>query len=66
MKTNYFLASLAVLSLILASCEADDTADIIINDNSTVINNEGGGNTADITEIGGTKTADFTLETGEE
>ncbi len=71
MKTNYLLTSLATIALLFASCEADDTADIVINDNSqdnsTVINNNGGGTTPDgAIEIGGTKTADFTLEIGKE
>lgn len=71
MKTNYFLTSLAILAMLFASCEADDTADIVINDNSqdnsTTINNDGGSGTTDnVVEIGGTKTADFTLETGKE
>lgn len=71
MKTNLLLSSLAIVAMLVASCEADDTADIVINDNSqdnsTVINNNGGGTTPEgAIEIGGTKTADFTLEIGQE
>lgn len=71
MKTNNLLLSLAIVATLFVSCEADDTADIVINDNSqdnsTVINNEGGGTSNDgVIEIGGTKTADFTLEIGKE
>jgi len=64
MKTNYLFLNLALLALLLASCQADDTADIIITDNSTTINNNGGSGGTDPTfiEIGGTKTEDFTLE----
>ena len=42
MKNNLILG-LAIISM-LFSCTTDDTADIVINDNS-VINNNGGGNT---------------------
>ncbi len=45
MRTNYFLTGLTAAAMLLASCEADDTAEIVINstDNS-VVNNYGGGN----------------------
>ena len=47
MKTN-FLLLIGVFALILTSCESDDTADIIIEDNSvTTINNEGDGGGGD-------------------
>jgi len=70
MKTNYFLMSLAVVAMLFASCEADDTADIVITDNSqdnsTTINNNGGTDPGtENFEIGGTKTEDFTLVAGE-
>ncbi|MGJ8665056.1 MAG: multidrug transporter [Patiriisocius sp.] len=69
MKTNYFLVSLAIVAMLFASCEADDTADIIINDNS--IDNSsttngsggssGGGDNNTTENIGGTMTTDLTL-----
>lgn len=65
MKTNYLFLSIAVIALLFASCQADDTADIIITDNSTTINNEGGsggGDSSNVIEIGGTKTENFELE----
>lgn len=68
MKTNYLFLNLALVAMLFASCEADDTADIIITDNSTntTINNDGGsgGPVTGVVEIGGTKTEDFTLEAG--
>jgi len=67
MKTNYLLLNLALVVLLFASCQADDTADIIITDNSTTtINNGGGSGGTDPTfiEIGGTKTEDVTLQAG--
>jgi hypothetical protein len=67
MKTNYLLLPLAIVAVLFASCQADDTADIIINDNSidnsSTTNNPNGGNTGNIVEnIGGTKTTDLILE----
>ncbi|MEZ4777887.1 MAG: multidrug transporter [Flavobacteriaceae bacterium] len=66
MKTNYLFLSVAILALLFASCQADDTADIVITDNSTstTINNDGGSgtDTSNLVEIGGTKTEDFSLE----
>ena len=38
MKTNYLFTGLMAGALLLASCEADDTADIVIN--STITNND--------------------------
>ncbi|PKA83159.1 hypothetical protein ATE92_1307 [Ulvibacter sp. MAR_2010_11] len=69
MKTNYLFFSLTIIAMLFASCQADDTADIVINDNSsnTTNNNSGGNDTgSNIVEIGGTKTTDFTLETDTE
>lgn len=65
MKTNYYLLTLTIIAMLFVSCQADDTADIIINDNS-VTNNNPTGNTegALIEEIGGTKTSDLVLEQG--
>jgi hypothetical protein len=68
MKTNYLFLNLALVALLFASCQADETADIIITDNSTntTINNDGGTGVIvpGAIEIGGTKTEDFTLEAG--
>lgn len=52
---------LAVLGIFVWSCESDDTADIIIENNFG-----GGGGTTTTNVIGGTQTADLTLELGEE
>ncbi|MFT4697919.1 MAG: hypothetical protein ACI9SJ_001050 [Flavobacteriaceae bacterium] len=68
MKTNYLLVSITILATLFASCESDDTADIIFNDNSidnsinNGSNNEESGNLAVI--IGGTMTTDLILEEG--
>lgn len=65
MKTNYLFLSIALVALLFASCESDDTADITIN--STTNNNVGGSDPiSNLIEIGGTKTEDFTLEIGKE
>jgi len=59
MKINYLFLGLATLGLLFASCQADDTADI------NITNNNGGGDTPNpemSTSIGGTLTADLTLE----
>ncbi|HEA29455.1 MAG TPA: multidrug transporter [Leeuwenhoekiella sp.] len=68
MKTNYLFTGLTIAALIFASCEADDTADIVINNtDNSVTNNNGGGNTGDGEETGqdielmGTYTQDLTL-----
>ncbi|MBT8181325.1 MAG: multidrug transporter [Eudoraea sp.] len=72
MKTNYFLLSLAIIATLFASCEPNDTADIVINvtdnsiDNSTTNNGSGGGGGSEAIIIGGTYTADLTLEVGNE
>jgi hypothetical protein len=72
MKTNYFLLSLAIIATLFASCEPNDTADIVINvtdnsiDNSTTNNGAGGGGGSEAIIIGGTYTADLTLEVGNE
>jgi len=65
MKTSKFLLSFFTLALLLVGCAADDTADVIINQ-------QGGAPstptdpTTDTTEIGGTLTEDLTLEAGTE
>ena len=61
MKNKLFLG-LAVFGMLFNSCTSDDTADIIINDNS-VINNNGGGSTDPQTIfLSGTFTEDLTLD----
>jgi hypothetical protein len=64
MKTTKLILSFAVVSLLLTSCQSDDTADIIIN--STTNNNGGGDPVSNLIEIGGTKTQDLVLEIGKE
>ena len=62
---NTFL-SLALVATLVASCGEDNTADIIINDNS-VINNNGGGNTnTGAIELTGNQSADLTLDAANE
>ena len=67
MKTNYLFTGLTLAALFLASCEADDTADIVIN--STITNNDNSVSNPTPTEPGaeaidleGTFTEDLTLE----
>jgi len=63
MKTNLFLG-LAIIAM-LFSCSTDDTADIIINDNSdnSVVNNNGsGGETGQTIFLSGTYTENLTLD----
>ena len=63
---NTFL-SLALVSLLVVSCGEDDTADIIINDNSVVNNNNGNGNTGNtVIELSGNQTTNLTLEADKE
>ena len=61
MKNKFYLV-LAVLGVLFNSCTSDDTADIIITDNS-VTNNNGGGTTDPQTVfLSGTYTEDLTLD----
>lgn len=60
MKNN-FLLGLAITATLLTSCGADDTADIVINDNS-VTNNNGGGSSSCEVELKGNYTSDLTLD----
>ena len=60
MKTNLFLA-FTIVALLFSSCTTDDTADIIINDNS-VTNNGNGNNNPDVEFLSGTYTTDLTLD----
>ena len=62
-KTKLFL-NIALVALLFASCQTDDTADIIIN--STTNNNGGVDPVSDFIEIGGTKTQDLVLEVGKD
>ena len=74
MKTNYFFLSLATVALLFASCEADDTSEIVINntDNSTTTINNGGDDTGgddegeeptgEEIELAGTFSSDLTLD----
>lgn len=62
---NTFL-SLTLVAALVTSCGEDNTADIIINDNS-VINNNGGGNTnTGAIELTGNQSADLTLDAANE
>ncbi|RAJ15031.1 multidrug transporter [Olleya aquimaris] len=60
MKKQLIL-SLALVSMIF-SCSTDDTADIIINDNSVINNSSGGGSNSDTIFLSGTYTEDLTLD----
>ncbi|MEZ4840182.1 MAG: multidrug transporter [Flavobacteriaceae bacterium] len=57
---NTFL-SLALVSMLFVSCGEDDTADIIINDNS-VTNNYSGGTSDETVLLKGSFTSDLTLD----
>lgn len=63
MKKSILLIALAVAAVFAWSCESDDTSDIIIE-----VNQGGGNGGSDPTTnfIGGTQSADLTLEIGEE
>lgn len=64
MKTN-FLLIIAVLGLVFTACESDDTATIIIEDNSVTNNNtngDTGGDTTDAVNLSGVYTEDITLD----
>ncbi|RLJ96782.1 multidrug transporter [Tenacibaculum discolor] len=64
MKNN-FLLGLALAATLFASCGDDDTADIIINDNSVTnnTNNSGGDSDNDnVVELKGNYTTDLTLD----
>lgn len=64
MKKTKLLLNIALVALLFASCQTDDTADIIIN--STTNNNGGVDPVSDFIEIGGTKTQDLVLEIGKD
>jgi len=66
MKTR-ILVTISLVAALFIGCESDDTADIIINDNSvTTINNgdNGGGSGGGTVNLSGVYTSDLTLETG--
>ena len=69
--TNYFLVSLAIVATLFVSCEADDTAEIVINnvdnsvDNSVTNNDNGGGDDTNTpVNIGGEQDENLTLTVG--
>ena len=59
MKISKFFLGFLALTIILVGCAADDTADVIIENNSTTTNPNN-------SDIGGSLTNDLTLETGTE
>ncbi|GAL66052.1 hypothetical protein [Jejuia pallidilutea] len=62
-----FLLILSIITTVFVGCESDDTADIIINDNSiTTINNGGSGDSGSTITLSGVYTEDLTLESGSE
>lgn len=64
MKNNLILG-LAVFALLFSACTSDDTADIIINDNSITNNNNGGDNGPTDPQtifLSGTYTSDLNLD----
>ncbi len=63
MKRSLVYLSALVLSIFFASCAADDTADVIINQEG---GNPGNPTNPGTTEIGGTLAEDLILETGTE
>jgi len=65
MKTSKFLLVFFTFAILLASCAADDTADVIINQESDPTDPTDPTGT-DNSEIGGTLTEDLILETGTE
>ncbi len=64
---NKFLF-LGIAAALFIACEADDTADIVINDNSVTNNNNttGGSNEETEVRISGIYTEDLTLESGKD
>ncbi len=58
-----FLFLLSVIAALTIACESDDTADIVINDNSvTTITNGGGGTTETEVALSGVYTENLTLD----
>ena len=64
MKRN-FLILFSLVATVLVGCEADDTADVVINDNSVtnITNNNGGSNDDNIVYLSGVYTQDLSLDT---
>lgn len=61
MKNNLFLG-LAMITLLFSSCTTNDTADIVINDNSVTNNTGGGGETTKpLVYLSGTMSSNLTL-----
>ena len=56
------ILSLVFVSLVLVSCAEDDTADIIINDNSVTNNNSGGNSSDETIYLSGTYVDDLSLD----
>jgi len=66
MKSN-FLTLLSLVTFLFLACESDDTADIIINDNSVTNNTTGGSNGGDeVINLSGVYTEDLTLDSDSE
>lgn len=61
MKRN-FLILFSAVALLLVGCEADDTADIVINDNSVVNIDNGGGTGTGTVNLSGVYTSDLALD----
>lgn len=61
-----FILFFGVAGLLLASCEADDTAEIIINDNSVTNNNTNTNGGDDVVNLSGVYTQNLVLEAGTE
>jgi len=61
MKSNLILG-FAIIAMLLTACTSDDTADIIINDNSISNNSNGGSNGSQSIFLSGTYTTDLDLE----
>lgn len=61
MKNNLILG-LAIIAMLVTSCTSDDTADIIINDNSITNNSDGGTTDPGTIFLSGTYTSDLELD----
>ena len=62
---NTFL-SLTLVAALVTSCGEDNTADIIINDNSVINNNSGGNTNTGAIELTGNQSTDLTLDAANE
>ena len=61
MKSNLILR-IAIIAMLVTACTSDDTADIIINDNSVTNSSNGGNNGSQSIFISGTYTTDLDLD----